>query len=223
MKRLAFALLGKDAMAPTRNWPTARLALGVALALSMSLRMGTAAARPDTGGRDIQDFATADFRQTLNACLRADASVRLIAGDNLQSPIGSGRPGSWSDTDIHLDLINTCIEHEQMVLSMDCFTTVAEPDIDRLERAALHVGGYLCSIEDVSAAANLEWIGNDDATVRIDHQLGTGYFRQERFETASVSGTLVIDPIPGWTDEIAFTADDLTGATIGTANEISLP
>jgi len=223
MNRIALALLGKDAMAPTRNWPTTRRALGVALALSMSLGMGTAAAHLDTGGRDISDFAVANFRQTLNACLRADAAVRLIAGDNLQSPLGGGRPGSWSDSDIHLDLIDTCVEPEQVVLSLDCFTTVAEPDIDRLERAALHVAGYLCSIEDVSAATDLEWTGNDDATVRIEHQLGTGSFRQERFETASVSGTLVIDPIPGWTDEIEFTADDLAGATIGTANQISLP
>lgn len=195
----------------------------LSLSLIMFLGIGTAAANPATGGRDISDFATAGFRQTLDTCLRADAGVRLIAGDNLQTPIGSGQPGSWSDSDIRLDLVDTCAEPEQVVLSLDCFTTVAEPDMDRLERAALDVAGYLCTIAAVSAAADLEWTGNDDATVRIDHQLGVGSFRQERFETASVTGTLVIDPIPGWTDEIEFTADDLTGATIGTANQISLP
>jgi hypothetical protein len=123
-----------------------------------------------------------------------------------------------------LNLIDTCAEPEQVVLSLDCFTAVVEPDMDRLERAALDIAGYLCSIAEVSAATNLEWTGNDDATVRIDHQLGIGSFRQERFETASVSGTLVLDPIPGWTDEIEFTGEnDFTGATIGTANAISLP
>ena len=192
------------------------------LALAMTVGTGTVAARPDTGGRDIQDFATADFYQTVAECLDASAAVRFFAGDNLQTPIGSGQPSSWSDTDIHLNLIDTCVEPERVVLSLECFAAVEDPDMDRFEQASLHVD-VPCDL-GVSAAINLEWTGNDDATVRIDHSLSDGYFRQERFETASVSGTLVFDPIPGWTeDELAFTGADVTGAAIGTANEISLP
>ena len=200
--------------------PIVRVSI-LTLALALTVGTGLVAARPDTGGRDIQDFATADFYQTVAVCLDASAVVRFFDGDNLQTPIGSGKPSSWSDADIHLNLIDTCVEPEQVVVSLECLTAVEDPDMDQLEHASLHVN-VPCDL-GVSVAIDLEWTGNDDATVRIDHSV-SGYFRQERFETASVSGTLVFDPIPGWTeDELAFTGEDVTGAAIGTANEISLP
>jgi len=66
-------------------------------------------------------------------------------------------------------------------------------------------------------------VGNDAATVRIDHLFDFGYFRQERFETATVAGTVSFDESPLWDDQLTFTGDDAGIATIGTANSVSLP
>ena len=75
----------------------------------------------------------------------------------------------------------------------------------------------------VQAFVDLAWTGNDDATVRIIHDRAAGNYRQERFETASVTGRVVFDSIPGWTTGIEFTPADINGGVIGHANEISLP
>jgi hypothetical protein len=98
------------------------------------------------------------------------------------------------------------------------------PDFARLEHASLDV--TLVTLTDgvgssVDAEIHLDWVGNDDATVRIDHQLD-GYFRQERFETAFVSGTVELGASPFWTS-LTVTDDRTHDVVIGTANEISLP
>ena len=203
-----------------------RRSLLLVLALSASLGMGTAAARPDTGGRDIQDFAVANFRKTVAICVDAAASVRFFAGDNLQSPIGGGQPSAWSDTDITLEVIDTCAGGSEVVLwHLEGFSTVEDPDMERLEHASLDAAVTLSNGNGVSVDAliDLEWTGNDDAMVGIGHQLDIGYFRQERFETAQIAGSIAFLPSQVWPDGIVFTQDDPYDAAIGTANEISIP
>lgn len=51
----------------------------------------------------------------------------------------------------------------------------------------------------LDAEIHLVWVGNDDATVRIDHLFDFGYFRQERFETATVAGTVSFEKVPSGT------------------------
>lgn len=191
------------------------------LALTTTLGTGTLAARPDSGSRNIQDFATANFQQAVDACTDLDLTVVFTAGANLQVPIGSGRPGSWSDVGVSLQLFNTCLGEVAYLLTGE--TTGVDPNITRLGSAT--VDGVVVHLVDstgtvsIDVVVDLTWSGNDDATVRIDHQLDAGYFRQERYETAQVSGSVEDVIQPG----IAFTAGDVTGATIGTANEIALP
>jgi hypothetical protein len=147
--------------------------------------------------------------------------VGFTAGKNLQIPIGSGMPGSWSDVVVSLQIFNTCLG--ELAYSLTGFSTIVDPNITRLESAS--VDGVVVHLVDASGTVSIDvvvdltWTGNDDATVRIDHQLDAGYFRQEWFETAQVSGSVEDVIQPG----IAFTAADVTGATIGTANSIALP
>lgn len=196
----------------------------LALALAVALGTATAAAAPSTGYRDIQDFASAGFWRTIADCLAANPTVVFTAGDDLQNPIGSGAPGSWSDVVVELRLFDTCAESPVAFLSG--FTPGVDPDITRLESAAVRQVTVRLVDESgdisVDAVVDLTWAGNDDRTVRVDHG-NSGYFRQERFVTAQVAGTLVFLDSPVWAGGMNFTAADAYGATIGTASEISLP
>jgi hypothetical protein len=203
-------------------------AVGLAVTLIVTLGVGTVAARPNGGGRDIQDYAQASFQVRLEgdlACFFVDATVRYFAGDNLQGPIGSGTPGSWSDAPVNLGVFDSC-NNDVEVLHLEGlgFPDVG-PDIYRLERASLDVTSVTLTDglgTSVDAEIHLVWLGNGDATVRIDHQLDAGYFRQERSVTAAVSGTVELGASPYWS-ELTFAGSDARDGSVGTANEISLP
>jgi hypothetical protein len=215
-------------MAPPHLRRVPRRALPLAVALTVTLGVGTVAARPTTGGRDIQDFAQSSFQTRLTGaleCLFVDTTVRYFAGDNLQDPIGSGRPGSWSDAPISLGVFDSCANDAEVLHLEGLGFPDGGPDFDRLERAELDVS--LVTLSDglgtfVDAEVHLVWVGSDDATVSIGHQLETGSFRQERSESATVTGTVRLDSSPFWSD-LTFMGDDAHDATIGTANEITLP
>jgi len=194
-----------------------------ATVLCLSLGVGIAAASPPTGSRDIQDFARAGFGQMLEECVDANATVIFTAGDNLQE-IGGGKPGSWSDVSVDLSIIDFCTETELIHLSG--LTPVVDPDLIRLETATLEdVSVHLVDSTgafSVDAVVNLSWAGNDNPVVRIDHELDLRYFRQERWETAEVTGTVVFSDSDVWDGGIAFDAGDANDVTIGTASEINL-
>ena len=196
-----------------------RLSFAVSVALLISLALaGTVAARPTSGLRNIQDFAAAYFHQEIG-CEDYFLSVVFVAGNNLQGPIGSGKPGSWSDVTVELQVYD-CDGDPVYVLSG---FTPCDPNIVRFESA--RVDGVLVSLWDATHSVNIDvvvdlaWIGTGDTMVRIDHQADRGYYRQERFRSAEISGT-VQDPIP---DGISFTTADEHSGTIGTASEVSLP
>lgn len=194
-----------------------------ATVLTLTMAVGIAAGSPPTGYRNIQDFARAGFGQVLDECLDANASVIFTAGDNLQE-IGDGKPGSWSDVHVDLKLTDPCTGAQ--ILHLSGFTPVEDPDITRLETAT--VEDVVVHLVDstgtfsVDALVNLTWTGNDDAVVRIDHELDRRYFRQERYETAEVKGTVTFSDSDAWPGGIEFTASDANDVAIGTANEISL-
>ena len=215
-------------MAPTHLRLMPSRALSLAVALTVTLGVGTVAARPTTGSRDIQDFAQSSFQTRLTGafeCLYVDTTVRYFAGDNLQDPIGSGKPGSWSDAPISAGVFDSCDNDAEVLHLEGLGFPDGAPDFERLDRAVLDVS--LVTLSDglgtfVDAEIHLVWVGNDDATVRIGHDLATGSFRQERAESATVTGTLSFDASPFWGD-LTFTGDDAHDASIGTANEITLP
>jgi hypothetical protein len=99
------------------------------------------------------------------------------------------------------------------------------PDFDRLEGASLDVS--LVTLSDglgasVDAEIHLDWLGQGPTEVRIGHETDRDYYRQERFRSASVTGTVEIGPSPFWSS-LTLTGDQSHDVTIGTANEISLP
>ena len=201
-----------------------RVAIGLAAVLVVGAGAGTVAASPGSGGRDIQDFASAGFESRLSDCLNVITSVQYFAGDNLQGPLGSGKPGSWADAPVTVRVFNSCENDAEIWRAEGLGLPDDGPDFDRLEHASLDVA--LVTLTDglgssVDAEVHLDWVGNDDATVRIDHQLDRGYFRQERFETATVSGTVELGASPFWTS-LTVTNDRTHDVVIGTANEISL-
>lgn len=78
---------------------------------------GVAAGRPDTGGRDIGLYALTYFHERIDDSKVAVLRVASVAGDNLQTPIGSGRPTSWSDASLTLDVWNNC--HDTLLKTFD--------------------------------------------------------------------------------------------------------
>jgi len=111
-------------------------------------------------------------------------------------------------------------------LRLTGFATIENPDITRLEIASVHNVNLTTADESgtvaVEVTIDLTWTGNNDAATRIDHSIDAGHFRQERFETATINGTLTFGDNPLWPGGTAFTADDLESAVMGHANEILL-
>lgn len=202
-----------------------RAALTLATTLAIAAGVGSAAASTDSGYRDIQDFASASFQTRVSDCLFADASVGYAAGDNLQTTLGSGMPGSWADAQVRVSVFDSCDNDAEVWRAEGLGFPDDGPDFDRLDRASLDV--TLVTLADalgrtVDAEIHLEWMGNDDTTVRIDHQLDGGYFRQERSETATVTGTVEFTASPFWSS-LTLTGVHSHDVVIGTANEIALP
>lgn len=212
-----------------------RFALGLTVVLTITMGPGAVVAgSPNSGGRDIQDFAQASFQVRLDECLFLDATVRYFAGDNLQSPIGSGAPGSWSDVPVNLGVFDSC-NSDTKVLQLDGLGFPSPgPDFERLDQAVLDVPTMLIcehwtdatpcdgSTPYVAVEIHLTWVGNGDTAVRIAHDLVGGSFRQERYETAVVTGTVQFADTALWSD-LTLTGDDSHDVIIGTANEIALP
>lgn len=195
------------------------------LILAVTLGAEVAAAGPDSGYRDIQDFAQASFQTRLDDCLFVDATVRYFAGDNLQDPIGSGQPGSWADAPITIQVFDSCAEDAEVLRLEGVGFPADGPAFERLETAVLDVGAVTLSdgqSTSVDAEIHLVWTANGDATVVIGHDLDSGYFRQERSRSAIVTGTVSFDTSPYWS-ELALASDDAHDVSIGTANEIAIP
>jgi hypothetical protein len=57
---------------------------------------------------------------------------------------------------------------------------------------------------------------------RIAHDLASGSFRQERYETASITGSVALADTAPWS-RLTLGADDANDVIIGTANEITVP
>jgi hypothetical protein len=208
--------------------PAPRRTIGLAIALTVTLGVGTVAAGPSTGFRDIQDFAAASFQTRLTGsfeCLFVDVTVNYFAGDNLQSPIGSGKPTYWSDAPTQLSVFDSC-DGDAEVLRVEGLGFPDDgPDFERLERASLDVTSVLLSDglgTSIEAEIHLDWTGNDDTTVAIGHDVASRTFRQERSESATVTGTVQFGASSYWS-ELTATGDDSHDVRIGTANEVGAP
>jgi hypothetical protein len=200
-------------------------ALALAVALTLGAGIGTAWASPETGGRNIQDFATASFRTWISECYFVDASVQYFAGDNLQSPIGSGKPTHWADAPTRVGVFDACDNDNEVWHVEGLGFPDSGPAFDRLDSASLDVS--LVTLFDgvgtsVDAEIHLDWLGQGPTTARVDHQLDVGYYRQERFRSASVTGTVEFGASLFWSS-LTLTGDQSHDAIIGTANEITLP
>jgi hypothetical protein len=207
------------------------LALLVLLALATPVAL---AARPDSGSRDIQDVAQASFEARLDECLFVHTTVRYFAGDNLQGPIGSGKPGSWSDVPVNVAVFDSCSNDSPVVRLDGLGFPSPGPNFERLDQAVLDVPTMLIcedwtdaapcdgSTPNIAVELHLTWVGNGDTAISIGHDLGGRTFRQERFETAVVSGTVEFADSAWWSD-LTLTGENSHSATIGHANEISLP
>jgi hypothetical protein len=193
----------------------------------MALAFGAevAAAGPDTGSRDIQDFAQASFQTRLDDCLFVDATVRYFAGDNLQDPIGSGQPGSWADAPITIQVFDSCVGDAEVLRLEGLGFPDDGPAFERLETAVLDVSAVTLSDGQstfVDAEIHLGWTANGDATVVIGHDLDSGYFRQERSRSATMTGAVSFSAGPDWS-ALRLAGDDSHDVRIGTANEITIP
>ena len=206
------------------------LAVGLLLAIcSTTVVVAADGGRPTDGGRRNYDFAVADFFVTgVQECTDMSVTVRFHAGSQLQIPIGSGKPGSWSDTDVTLTLIQgECAANPGEVIAVIDGCQTVPPDMVTLERARVDTSFALtgtsnCDPGDgaVLADIDLTWTGNDDTAVSIGKNLENGVFHQERFETATVDGTVTITAPSMWSEPVVLGPANLTQATIATATEV---
>jgi hypothetical protein len=198
-------------------------ASALALALAFALAPSVAADRPDTGGRDISKLAFAYFHEAVDDCTMAVLSVRFIAGDNLQVPIGSGKPTSWSDAEFTLDVWDSCTE----TLAATFFGIgFHPPEIVTFESAILtgvesdlyDIGG-----DSVHGVIDLYWTGIGKPVTNIIRE--DDYYRTERAAPAIVSGQVVVDDHSLWGSPLTFAFDEDAGdsATLGWAAQIHLP
>ena len=165
----------------------------------------------------------AGFGQSPAECADTNVSVVFTAGENLHDGLGAGKPGSWSDVSVEFRVTDPCAEGATIVV-LSGLTTGVPPDIERLDSANLE--NLQVELFDADgnprghATVNLAWAGNGDVAIRIDHQLDNGYFRQERYETATVTGAVVISGTGAW--NATFVPENANDVTIGTASEVSL-
>ncbi len=202
-----------------------RSALALAIALTLGAGIGSVWASPETGSRDIQDFAIASFRTWISDCRFVEASVQYFAGDNLQGPIGSGKPTHWADAPTSISVVDACDGDTQVWHLEGLGFPDSGPDFDRLDSASLDVS--LVTLSDgagssVDAEIHLDWLGQGPTEVRVDHQRDGGYYRQERFRSATVAGTVELGASSLWSG-LTLSGDQSHDVFIGTANEISLP
>ena len=212
-------------MAPFARRRTTRAALVLSAVFGLSSGVGTGLASPGTGYRDIQDFAQAAFIVWISECHLVDSNIVYTAGDNLQNPIGSGMPTSWADALVRATVIDACDSDAAIATFEGLAVPDVGPDFDRLERASLDVSQVTLTDGQgafVDAEIHLAWVGDGPETVRTDHQLDRGYFRQERSRSASVTGSVEFGASPFWSS-LTLIGEHSHHATIGTANEISLP
>ena len=195
----------------------------LALALAAVAAPAASAGRPESGGRDIQRFATAWFETEAGECRYAFVSVVFIAGDNLQGPIGSGAPGSWSDVTVTLDVHDTCADEHLGTYSN--WVPVPDPDLELFERASVVAEVPIPDGPDgpMIATIDLDWLASSAQEVRIDHHLSAGSFRQERYVWADIEGSVSITGAGLDPDPLVVTEDDSFGAQLGWAAEIAQP
>jgi hypothetical protein len=149
---------------------------------------------------------------------QAYVNVHFNAGE-VQDPIGAGQPSPFADVVVTRQVIDT--ETGDVLSWAQGAAFGLPPTIVELEEAT--IVNIVVVLYDAdgnpvdTAEIDLTWHGNDDATTRIDHQRLAGYFRQERFETATLAGRVVLD------SGIHLAPSDAFSAVIGTANQISLP
>lgn len=186
--------------------------------VTMATTITPVGASPTSGFRAVQGFATADFEWALGSGLRSYLNVDFNAGE-VQNPTGSGAPTPFADVVVTLRVIDTqsgeVVSWAQGASFGLPATIVAleEATLDEVAVPLLDAGGNLVD----TANLDLTWRGNDDASTRIDHQLAVGFFRQERFETATLSGSIELG------GGVELGPDDAFGAVIGIARQISLP
>ena len=195
-----------------------RRAMVLALAMTMTIGVAAVAARPETGGRDIQSFANAEFELALDDCTRAYLGVSFVAGENLQGPIGSGQPGSWSDVTARLNLVDTCLE--QSLAYFDGWIPVP-PTIETFESAtlddvALTIPGG--NDETLDVFLDLTWTGLRGESVRTEQN--DGYIRAERTVPAELAGTAHIGPGERFPEGLTYGPENAFDARLGWAAEI---
>jgi hypothetical protein len=194
----------------------------LAFALTLAIVPAVSATPPGSGYRDIQSFANASFAQQLDDCTQARLTVLFTGGDNLQSPIGSGKPGSWGDAGVSLAIWDTCADPETQIAfysgvayhpdEVDGFTsalvTGTETDLWADDGSSVHV------------TIDIYWVGTGSPVVTTDQH--DGYQRVTRTAPAEIvdqgenpTAVVVGEPWP-----VAFSAADQAGAEIGWAAEI---
>jgi hypothetical protein len=210
-------------MRATNQWRAVRVAAGLAAVFTVTTGAGTGLASPPPGSRNIQDFAIAGFETRLSDCLSVITSVQYFAGDNLQDPLG-GKPRSWADAPVRVTVFDSCDNDTEIWRAEGLGFPDNGPEFDRLDSASLDVS--LVTLTDglgssLDAEVHLDWVGNDDTAVRIDHLIDAKDFRQERFETARVTGAIELGASPFWSS-LTVTDERTHDVVIGTANSITV-
>jgi hypothetical protein len=186
--------------------------------MCLALASGVAAAPRGSGYRDIQSFANVWYLQSLDACTEARLTAQFAGGDNLQDPLGSGKPGSWGDIGLELGVWSTCngellasfqgmgFHPDEVVLFDSALVTGVETDLFDSEGNGVH------------ANVDIYWeaVGSPELTTG-QHD---GYIRVERAAPAVVTGQIVIGAHALWGDSLTFEFDEDDGANIGWAAEI---
>lgn len=195
-----------------------RASLVLALALCLSASVGLVSAAPSSGGRDIQSFANAEFELPLDECGRAYLGISFVAGENLQGPIGSGKPGSWSDVTARLNVVDTC--SGEVLASFEGWTPVP-PTIETFETATVEGAAFAIPGGDdasIDVSIDLAWTGFGPETVRTEHH--DGYVRAERTVAAELAGSVQIGSTPRFPDGLHYKPEHAFDARLGWAAEI---
>ena len=137
------------------------------------------------------DGAIASFWFQADECLGVQADVTLVVGER-GANLGDGRPWTWSDVSVVLNIWETC--QSQVLYTLSGWVVVPEPDLTPFESASL--GTLEIPLADESGTLtinavvdNLAWIGNDEAP---DVQIGNepGSHTMTRVVNAQLTGSL---------------------------------